>query len=31
MTDYAELALFITRKIVNDPDAVAVRVRTWAS
>ncbi|HEV3123857.1 MAG TPA: KH domain-containing protein [Candidatus Dormibacteraeota bacterium] len=27
MTDYAELALFITRKIVNDPDAVAVRVR----
>lgn len=27
MTDYGELALFITRKIVSDPEAVTVRVR----
>ena len=27
MTDYGELALYITRKIVSDPEAVSVRVR----
>lgn len=27
MTDYGDLALFITRNIVNDKDSVSVRVR----